>query len=81
MTPYQQEQASNYDWNEFEEGVLEQEAKHQTDQKTDNNKATTKVVTHEDGTKEVVTVDEKGQVVTKMKKIIIQQSATPVEDN
>jgi len=37
-------------------------------------------VTKADGTKEVVTVDEAGQVVTKMKRIIIEEAASPVNE-
>lgn len=81
LTPYQQEEAANFDWNEFEEGVLEQEEAHSNTkaatQETEAGSTTTKVITRDDGTKEVVTVDESGEVVAQMKRIYIEQAESP----
>lgn len=75
MTPYQQKEAASFNWHEFEAGVTGQEAKH-----TGAGSAQTKVVTHDDGTKEVVTVDDSGAVVTQMKRIVIEQAESPIDE-
>lgn len=82
LTPYQQEEAANFDWNEFEEGVLEQEETHSGTkaEETEAGSTTTKVITRGDGTKEVVTVDESGEVVAQMKRIYIEQAESPAGD-